>query len=328
MSLWYLIKNQTQRYKYKSLAKWKHPGPWERTLNLTSPTSGIANPLCSRLSHCHGAPQFFNTLHSPHQRHLRTLDFSWSIPRPSGTWRGTFKHCPWAKTDHLAIFIRMRPPHMVSYNRVQERNSITLGFWLISTGYTGVRADGKSKGERKVHTRKICNFTENSRRKIRHRSSEISKSVGAGGMRGGGGGAFLDTPVKIIHKSLFGPGKASPRQRNQEKLQVVEQATQRKDDSPRKSNVMPSAQKASAESAQSSGPEGKASARICHLNGRCGRVFHGTSSVRRVCKGNSRGREKCRDRCVWQEGHRSVVPVDILCRNSSVHTVPLTSAVT
>ncbi|XP_044934815.1 sp110 nuclear body protein isoform X7 [Mustela putorius furo] len=63
------------------------------------------------------------------------------------------------------------------------------------------------------------------------------------------------TPKKRRQKKSLPKGKASPRQRNQEKLQVVEQATQRKDDSPRKSNVMPSAQKASAESAQSSGPE-------------------------------------------------------------------------
>lgn len=63
------------------------------------------------------------------------------------------------------------------------------------------------------------------------------------------------TPKKRRQKKRLPKGKASPRQRNQEKLQVVEQATQRKDDSPRKSNVMPSAQKASAESAQSSGPE-------------------------------------------------------------------------
>lgn len=156
---------------------------------------------------------------------------------------------------------------------------------------------GSLREKERCTQEKYVILQRNSRRKTRHRSSEISKSVGAGGMRGGGG-AFLGTLVKIIHKSLFGPGKASPRPRNQEKLQVVEQATQRKDDSPRKSNIMPSAQKASAECAQSSGPEGKASARICHLNGWCGRVFHGTSSVRRVCKGNSRGREKCGDRCV------------------------------
>ncbi|XP_044097761.1 sp110 nuclear body protein [Neovison vison] len=63
------------------------------------------------------------------------------------------------------------------------------------------------------------------------------------------------TPKKRRQKKSLPKGKASPRPRNQEKLQVVEQATQRKDDSPRKSNIMPSAQKASAECAQSSGPE-------------------------------------------------------------------------
>ncbi|XP_022357540.1 sp110 nuclear body protein [Enhydra lutris kenyoni] len=63
------------------------------------------------------------------------------------------------------------------------------------------------------------------------------------------------TPKKRRQKKSLPKGKASPRHRSQEKLQVVEQATQRKDDSPRKSNVMPRAQKASAECAQSSGPE-------------------------------------------------------------------------
>nr|XP_012416320.1 PREDICTED: sp110 nuclear body protein [Odobenus rosmarus divergens] len=50
-------------------------------------------------------------------------------------------------------------------------------------------------------------------------------------------------------------GRTSPRHRSQEKLQVVDQATQRKDDSPRKSNVMTSVQKASTECAQTSGPK-------------------------------------------------------------------------
>ncbi|XP_047577238.1 sp110 nuclear body protein isoform X2 [Lutra lutra] len=63
------------------------------------------------------------------------------------------------------------------------------------------------------------------------------------------------TPKRRRQKKSLPKGRASPQHRSQEKLQVVEQATQRKDDSPRKSNVMPRAQTASAECAQSSGPE-------------------------------------------------------------------------
>ncbi|KAF3824071.1 hypothetical protein GH733_008356 [Mirounga leonina] len=61
--------------------------------------------------------------------------------------------------------------------------------------------------------------------------------------------------LTFSYYSLFDPGRTSPRHRSQEKLQVVDQATQRKDDSPRKSNVMTSVQKASTECAQTSGPE-------------------------------------------------------------------------
>uniref|UniRef100_A0A8C6F7J1 SP110 nuclear body protein n=1 Tax=Monodon monoceros TaxID=40151 RepID=A0A8C6F7J1_MONMO len=65
------------------------------------------------------------------------------------------------------------------------------------------------------------------------------------------------TPMKTLHKSLFGPGSASPGHRTQEMLQVVEQVTERKDDSTRRSKVMTRAQKARAERAPKPAPEGK-----------------------------------------------------------------------
>ena len=60
----------------------------------------------------------------------------------------------------------------------QERKPSAPGVWLISTGCTGLRADGESKGERKVHTRKI-QLQRTSRRKMRYRGTEISKGLGA-----------------------------------------------------------------------------------------------------------------------------------------------------
>ncbi|XP_054361954.2 sp110 nuclear body protein isoform X5 [Mirounga angustirostris] len=67
--------------------------------------------------------------------------------------------------------------------------------------------------------------------------------------------SIWSTPKKRRQKKSLPKGRTSPRHRSQEKLQVVDQATQRKDDSPRKSNVMTSVQKASTECAQTSGPE-------------------------------------------------------------------------
>ncbi|XP_004396135.1 PREDICTED: sp110 nuclear body protein [Odobenus rosmarus divergens] len=67
--------------------------------------------------------------------------------------------------------------------------------------------------------------------------------------------SIWSTPKKRHQKKRLPKGRTSPRHRSQEKLQVVDQATQRKDDSPRKSNVMTSVQKASTECAQTSGPK-------------------------------------------------------------------------
>ncbi|XP_027960856.1 sp110 nuclear body protein isoform X7 [Eumetopias jubatus] len=67
--------------------------------------------------------------------------------------------------------------------------------------------------------------------------------------------SIWSTPKKRHQKKRLPKGRTSPRHRSQEKLQEVDQATQRKDDSPSKSNVMTSVQKASTECAQTSGPE-------------------------------------------------------------------------
>lgn len=79
------------------------------------------------------------------------------------------------------------------------------------------------------------------------------------------GGASLGTLMKTIHKSLFGPGTTSPEHRIEEKLQVADQATQRKDNSTTSSKMVTRAQKAKIECAQTSGLEGKAGDRNCHL---------------------------------------------------------------
>lgn len=75
--------------------------------------------------------------------------------------------------------------------------------------------------------------------------------------------------METTHKSLFGPGTASPGHRIQEKLQMVDQVTQGKDDSTRNSKVVIRTQKARTECAQTSGPEGKTGDRICHLKAQC-----------------------------------------------------------
>lgn len=71
--------------------------------------------------------------------------------------------------------------------------------------------------------------------------------------------------METTHKSLFGPGLTSPGHRIQEKLQMVNQKTQRKNDSTRNSEVVIRTQKAKTKCAQTSGPEGKTGDRICHL---------------------------------------------------------------
>lgn len=91
---------------------------------------------------------------------------------------------------------------------------------------------------------------------MRHRDTEISNCGGWGHGRGGGG-ASLSPPVKTIHY-LFGSGRASPEYRTQEKLRVVDQTTEKKDDSTRKSKVVTRVQKAKTGCTQAFGPEGKA----------------------------------------------------------------------
>ena len=78
--------------------------------------------------------------------------------------------------------------------------------------------------------------------------------------------------METTHKPLFGPGIASPGHRIQEKLQVVDQTTERKNDTTRTSKVVTSAKMTRIECAQTSGPEGKAGDQICHLKAQCGRV--------------------------------------------------------
>uniref|UniRef100_A0A7N5P404 SP110 nuclear body protein n=1 Tax=Ailuropoda melanoleuca TaxID=9646 RepID=A0A7N5P404_AILME len=67
--------------------------------------------------------------------------------------------------------------------------------------------------------------------------------------------SIWSTPKKRHQKKRLPKGRTSPQHKSQEKLQGVDQAPQRKDDSPRKSNVMTRAQKAKAECAQTAGPE-------------------------------------------------------------------------
>lgn len=93
-----------------------------------------------------------------------------------------------------------------------------------------------------------------------------------------GGGGPLGTPVKAIYESLFGPGTVSPGDEIQEKLQVVDQATQKKDDTTRNSKVTTRVQKARTGCAQTSGPEGEAGDGIFYLNSHCGRVCHGAGT--------------------------------------------------
>lgn len=76
--------------------------------------------------------------------------------------------------------------------------------------------------------------------------------------------------METTHKSLFGPGTASPGHRIQEKLQMMDQVTQRKDDSTRNSKVVRRTQKARTDYAQTSGPVGKTGDRVYRLKAQCG----------------------------------------------------------
>ncbi|MXQ79350.1 hypothetical protein E5288_WYG000608 [Bos mutus] len=79
------------------------------------------------------------------------------------------------------------------------------------------------------------------------------------------------TPPRITH----GEGAASSGLRIQEKLQGVNQVTQKKDDSTRISTVMTRARKAQAEAARMPAQKDKAGGGTGHLNAQRGRVSHG-----------------------------------------------------
>lgn len=81
--------------------------------------------------------------------------------------------------------------------------------------------------------------------------------------------------MKTHHKSLFGPGEASSGLRIEEKLQGMNQVTQKKDDSTGNSKVMTRAQKAQAKGAQTPAHEDKAGAGTGHQNAQRGRVSRG-----------------------------------------------------
>lgn len=76
--------------------------------------------------------------------------------------------------------------------------------------------------------------------------------------------------METTHKSLFGQGTTSPGHRIQEKLQMVDQVSQRKDDWTRNSKMVIRTQKTRTECAQISGPEGKTGDRICHVKAQYG----------------------------------------------------------
>ncbi|XP_070278458.1 sp110 nuclear body protein isoform X2 [Myotis yumanensis] len=71
--------------------------------------------------------------------------------------------------------------------------------------------------------------------------------------------SMWSVPKKRQQKKRLSKGTASPGQRIQEKLQMVDQVTQRKDDSTRNSKVVKRTQKTRTECAQTSGPEGTTS---------------------------------------------------------------------
>lgn len=80
---------------------------------------------------------------------------------------------------------------------------------------------------------------------------------------------------KKRQKKCLSKGAASSGLRIQEKLQGVNQVTQKKDDSTRKSTVMTRARKAQAEGARMPAQKDKAGGGTGHLNAQRGRVSHG-----------------------------------------------------
>lgn len=111
---------------------------------------------------------------------------------------------------------------------------------------------------------------------MRYRGIEISKSGGWGMKKkvsNGCGGRSTGDSNENHSQITFGPGTASPGYGIQETLQEVNQVTQRKNSSTRNVEVVTRAQKAREEWAQTSGLEGKAGDRSCHLKAQCGRTF-------------------------------------------------------
>uniref|UniRef100_A0A667GJ41 SP110 nuclear body protein n=1 Tax=Lynx canadensis TaxID=61383 RepID=A0A667GJ41_LYNCA len=104
----------------------------------------------------------------------------------------------------------------------------------------------------------------------------------------------LPFSLKTIHKSLFGPGRASPEHTIQKKLQLMDQATERKDDSTSNSEVITRAQKARTGCTQTSGPQGKAGYRICYKCSMWEGLSRDGHGVGWMCEGNGRRRERCR----------------------------------
>lgn len=89
------------------------------------------------------------------------------------------------------------------------------------------------------------------------------------------------------------PWAASPGHRIQEKLHVVDQTTEKKDDSTRSSKIMTRAQKARTECVQTSGPKGKLRTESAIRMLGVGGPLMGQAQSWVLCEGNSR-REQCR----------------------------------
>lgn len=120
-------------------------------------------------------------------------------------------------------------------------------------------------GKYGAHKKKVYNYREIAGEKCGP-GAQRSQSLEAGGMRRKatkrGVGGHWSPSWKPLTSHCF-PGTASPGHGLQKKLQVVDQAAHREDDSTGNSKVVvPRAQKARAECAPMSGPEGKAGANL------------------------------------------------------------------
>lgn len=90
-------------------------------------------------------------------------------------------------------------------------------------------------------------------------------------------GRSTGDPNENHSQITFDPGTASPGHETQEKLQEVNQATQRENNSVGNAEVVTRAEKARDECDQTSELEGKAGGRSCHVKAQCGRTFHGAA---------------------------------------------------